>query len=161
MSDNFEYEIKPGEDGYLIVSLKGTLTEDADDVLTELSSKLTNRVVFEMNELKHVNSSGIAEWVEFMKKFTDTRPIVFQNCSPSVVQVINMVGAFRQNAKVNSVHAPFYCECGFDALILLNLGDGITQDELAAIDVDCPKCKTKKLSPEYDLTEYLSFYFEQ
>ena len=98
--------------GGLIVEFFGEVDEHAD--FRTLLDRLRGSVTFELAELRRLNSSGVREWVNFVR---DLEPgvteLTLSACSPAIVTQLNMIANFRGPARVRSFLAPYVCTaCG-------------------------------------------------
>jgi anti-anti-sigma regulatory factor len=107
--------------GGLIVEFFGEVDEHAD--FRSLLDRLSGSVTFELAELRRLNSSGVREWVNFVR---DLEPAVtdltLSSCSPAIVTQLNMIANFRGPAHVRSFLAPYTCTaCGQEEEKLLDV----------------------------------------
>ena len=149
----------PGAPDDVLVRLGGDLDENATFV--DLASRLRGHVVFDLSEVRRINSCGVREWVNFVRDLPGVTELTFTHCSPAIVTQLNMIYNFRGAAKVRSFLAPYVCEsCGHEEEKLLDLQTHFpTRDFKRVPDFKCDKCSSPM---EFDdLPErYLSFLVE-
>ena len=90
-----------------IVELIGELTESSD--LEVLRQRLKGKVLLNLAAVRRVNSTGVREWVNFMRELTKTNEVTLTHCSNAIVTQLNMIYNFRGGAKVRSFLAPYIC----------------------------------------------------
>ena len=140
MSTGLAYRLADGE-----CTLSGVLDELAAPTLSEVSARLGpgTRAVFELGELKRINSLGVRAWVDFMKQL-GAREIVFRRCSPAFVDQLNTVSDFRGEGRVESFLAPYVCESSGNVFYEeLTVGKDITKEDQSALSgrrcAECPE----------------------
>ena len=137
MRDNLEWRIETHGDT-AVVTLTGTVTERAalEPLVGELAS--AGKVQFDLGEIRRLNSSGVREWVEFMRALPATVEARFDNCSTAVVHQINLIHGFTGRAKVCSIRVPFVCDgCGLEESTTLPVEHGVMP---SLGDRTCKKC---------------------
>jgi len=90
-----------------MVELIGELTESSD--LEALRTRLKGKVMLNLAAVRRVNSTGVREWVNFMRELTKTNEVTLTHCSNAIVTQLNMIYNFRGGAKVRSFLAPYIC----------------------------------------------------
>jgi hypothetical protein len=102
--------------GHTLVEFFGEIDENAD--FTELRRRLRGNLVFNLAEVRRINSCGVREWVNFVRELGQPpaggegaiTELVFTHCSPAIVTQLNMIYNFRGQAKVRSFLAPYVCQ---------------------------------------------------
>src|SRR5688572_23269192 len=94
----------PGESR---VVLSGEITEDADFSPLLLPTK---KLVIDLSQVTRINSSGLREWIEFVRSSNRAEvQLVLERCAPIVVTQLNMIWNFAgKDGQVRSVYAPYY-----------------------------------------------------
>jgi ABC-type transporter Mla MlaB component len=90
-----------------MVELIGELTESSD--LDALRRRLKGKVMLNLAAVRRVNSTGVREWVNFMRELTRTNEVTLTHCSNAIVTQLNMIYNFRGGAKVRSFLEPYIC----------------------------------------------------
>lgn len=89
------------------IVLKGDITEATHfDALLTL---MVGRVDFDLSQVRYMNSLGVREWVEFLRK-ANTQGYEFHACSPPFVLQASMVEGVLGCGTVTSFFAPYHCE---------------------------------------------------
>ena len=157
--------------GHTLVEFHGEIDEHAD--FGELRRRLRGALVFDLGEVRRINSCGVREWVNFVRDLapapgntSGVTDLVFTHCSPAIVTQLNMIYNFRGRAKVRSFLAPYVCKaCDHEEDKLLeeqthfaiaNVGSGGPGRVRRPPEFNCEKCGGRM---EFDdLPErYLSF----
>ncbi len=145
--------------GFTTVEFTGEIDENAD--FAELRRRLKGPVVFQLREVRRINSCGVREWVNFVRDLPQVSELTFTHCSPAIVTQLNMIYNFRGAAKVRSFLAPYVCEsCNHEEEQLLDLQTHFPKKDLRSVpEFKCEKCGA---TMEFDdLPErYLSFLLE-
>jgi hypothetical protein len=145
--------------GFTTVEFFGEIDENAD--FAELRRRLRGNVVFQLSEVRRINSCGVREWVNFVRDLPGVSELTFSHCSPAIVTQLNMIYNFRGNARVRSFYAPYVCEsCSHEEEKLLDVQSQFPTGNLAQVpDFKCENCA---MTMEFDdLPErYLSFLTE-
>ena len=144
-----------------MVTFSGEIDENADFGELARGSPAEGRVVFELGEVRRINSCGVREWVNFVRELPGASDLSFVACSPAIVTQLNMIYNFRGPAKVRSFLAPYVCSaCDHESEKLLEVADPFPgPDPPAPPDFVCERCGAPL---EFDdLPErYLSFLNE-
>ena len=150
MSD-LSWESRSEGDATTIV-LAGSITEASD--FGALLDQPPGTYTLDLAEISRINSSGVREWIRFIRAFTENRSVSLVRCAVGFVQQLNMISNMAGGSKIVSVMLPYFCSsCDDERSHLLELASGGAEihDELA-----CPKCGG---SMEFDdlKDSYLSF----
>src|SRR6476659_1416516 len=86
------------------IVLSGFLDENSD---LKRMETLSGKVMFNMKGLTRVNSCGVRDWVNLLKKLGASQ-IHYTECPMVVVKQFNAVPAFLANAQVHSFYAPYF-----------------------------------------------------
>ena len=113
--------------------------------------------------MKKISSFGIREWVDFVTIATkNAKKTVLIECTPKVVDQLNMVANFAGAGRVFSFYAPFRCDyCDSEHRVLLEVAkdmESIRSMKLA--ERPCPSCKEAMYFDE-DGSTYFSFILGQ
>ncbi len=132
----------------------GDITGNFDLALAGVSG---GRVVFDLSELRILNSTGVRAWVLNLDKL-EISP-VYRNCPPTIVMLFNMVPEFLgKNGEVESFLVPTYCEtCGTVGSLLLKKGQNFEPGQPVRFEI--PACTTPACQPEADIDADSYFYF--
>ena len=104
--------------------LSGAMNEDAGVQLIRLYGEAAPKARFVFRDVEMVNSNGIRAWVLFLRDFQLDREVQMAECSPVILDQMNMLPSFVGKAKVLSVYVPFECgECGAVTNCLIEAAD--------------------------------------
>jgi hypothetical protein len=92
--------------GHTIVELTGELNEDVD--LRTLGRRLRGRVVLHLGGIRRINSSGVREWMDFIRGLSGIE-VTLSHCRPAIITQLNMIANFGGEARVSSFFAPYTC----------------------------------------------------
>jgi len=153
MNSKYTTTIKnSGSDTNVIIS--GMIDEDFkyDDLL---GIKGTN-INFDFNGITTINSCGIREWVGLLNKLPVAVNITYENCPQVIIEQLSMVKGFiRDNIKVKSFFAPYFCEaCDKEVQYLILINE---VQNLKAPKKSCPNCNAEDI--EFDNIEQQYFRF--
>ena len=140
----------------------GTIDEAFD------GKKLANTVeceslILDLGGVKKISSFGIREWVDFVNAAcARAKETVLIECSPKVVDQLNMVANFAGNGRVFSFYAPFRCDyCDSEHRVLLDVAkdfEAIKTMKLA--ERPCPTCREAMYFDD-DGSTYFSYVLGQ
>jgi hypothetical protein len=143
--------------------LEGILDENVEIVRELTAAGLTpGDALLHLGGVRKVNSPGVRNWLVAMDELTKTHRLRFLECSPAVVECLNIVpnflggGSSGQRAQIESILLPYICEsCRKESLSMVRIPDlaGKTAEPPA---VPCPHCRNGKAAFD-DLPE---LYFE-
>ncbi|MBI5480148.1 MAG: hypothetical protein HY906_14880 [Deltaproteobacteria bacterium] len=106
--------------GTTTVEFSGELNEDTD--FGDLGRVLRGSVVFDLAEVRRINSYGVRAWLAFVRELPAVSALVLARCSPAFVMQLNLVRNLRHGAHVRSFLAPYVCErCGHEEAKLLDV----------------------------------------
>ena len=145
--------------GNTTVELFGEVDENAD--FSELRRRLKGPVVFQLAEVRRINSCGVRERVNFIRDLPDVTNLTFKDCSPAIVTQLNMIYNFRGQAEIQSFYAPYVCEnCNHEEELLLEVEARFPGGDISEVpEFPCPECG--EVMEFDDLPErYLSFLSE-
>ena len=145
-----------------LLKFSGTIDEAFD------GKKLANSVdsealVLDLGGVKKISSFGIREWVDFITAVgVRAKQIVLIECSPKVVDQLNMVANFAGSGRVFSFYAPFRCDyCDSEHRVLLDVAkdfESIKTQKLA--ERPCPTCREAMYFDD-DGSTYFSYVLDR
>ncbi|MBA3394370.1 MAG: hypothetical protein H0T89_17115 [Deltaproteobacteria bacterium] len=138
-----------------VVQLKGSIDETAGfvDLVDELGATRTIRL--DLGGVQRINSSGVREWITFIRKLPPGSPVELERCTPVLVSQLNVINRFAGDARVLSVYAPFVCpHCKHEENVLLDVGAGRSKLSLGSV-----KCSSCRKPSEFDDVEDAYFAF--
>lgn len=104
------------------IRLVGTIDESFDGQRLAASVRAKTLLLY-MADVRRISSFGIREWSNFVKGVERAVDSIFLiDCSPKVVDQINMVANFAGKAQVYSFYGPYRCDyCDVDSNILFQV----------------------------------------
>src|SRR5215813_11878122 len=72
-------EVTPGDDDTLLVTLQGDFTEVTD--FSGLTHHIAGRVEFDLSAVRYMNSSGVRNWIAFLRSLSSVSNYVFVRSS--------------------------------------------------------------------------------
>ncbi len=126
------WKTRPRKQGELYVVLEGDLTEG--ESLRDLHVD-ADRVVFNLSRVRYINSQGSRRLIHFLDGLHNTE-IIFELCSPAVVELIGMVPMLATLARIESVIVPLECpDCEEETDMRVHL------PAAGRPDLDFPECE--------------------
>ena len=101
-------------------------------------------LVLDLGGVKKISSFGIREWVDFVSTASKlVRSMILIECTPKVVDQLNMVANFAGGGRIFSFYAPFRCDyCDSEHRVLLQIDrDHETIKSMKLAERPCPTCK--------------------
>jgi len=157
-TSSITWRIKDRSD-FTIVELVGELTESSN--LDLLRGRLKGRVVLHLGAVRRVNSTGVREWVNFMRDLTRSTDVTLTHCSTAIVTQLNMIYNFRGSAKVRSFMAPYVCtRCDREENKLIDVKSAFPGNDFTQMPkFTCAVC-TAPMEFDEVVEQYLSFLRE-
>ena len=133
-----------------------TLNDNIDDEanFAGLSKVLRGEVVFDLNAVHKLSSSGVSHWINFLRSIPVDVTYRFRRCSHAFCSCASCVSGLLGRGRVESFIAPYLCEdCEHEFSVELNLDPTTVRPPRS---MDCPSCTGNSILEE--LTErYRSF----
>jgi hypothetical protein len=127
----------------LYLKLVGSIDEGADYSAADI--KGVDRVIFDFEDIKLINSTGLQRWIKFLTSIPGSVAVSFRRCAIRVVTQINMFPGFLGNRQVaiESFFAPYFCEkCDSSCDILIETQKHIPDlSHPVAPNMQCPRCQ--------------------
>ena len=160
----FKVAQKVDENMKVRLTFEGAMDEHSD--YTQIKNEdFTNEVVFDLEQVSHINSTGIKHWVKWIDKIQNEHPRIafwFINTPKAIIDQINMVDGFLPgNSTVQSFKVPYYCEaCEADKVYTFVLGREYQKTD-AGYDLKMPdySCDREDCEMEPDVVEQKYFRF--
>jgi hypothetical protein len=94
---------------HLELVLSGAIDEDAS--LPGVDFAGVGSVVLNFDDVNHINSCGIRDWVVWVRQIPEGSSVEFIKCRSMVVDQINMIEGFiGKGSVVASFYIPYFCE---------------------------------------------------
>lgn len=146
-------DLTKGE-GFTLATLTGKIDESSD--FAKGFGNVDGPLRVNTKGVIRINSVGTKNWIRFFQSVTASGvPLVFEECSPAIVEQINMVGPFLCGGTVESIYLPFFCPaCGAECQVPMAVDELRTAESVSP--PACPKCGTETEFDEIP-DEYLAF----
>lgn len=142
-----------------VMTLVGPCTEDAsfEAELKQPPSKLA----VNCRKVNRINSSGTRAWILFFNELRNNGThLVFQECSPALMQQANCLNGFMRVDEIESICLPFTCvDCKKEIEAVVAV-DEAKKPEFKLPQVNCPTCGKEALFDD-ELEDYLNFMWER
>lgn len=153
---------KFADGGVACLKFSGTIDEGFEGKKLGMTAA-ADTLVLDLGGVKKISSFGIREWVDFVTTAQKVcRSIVLIECTPKVVDQLNMVANFAGGGRVFSFYAPFRCDyCDSEQRVLLQIDrdhDAIKSMKLS--ERPCHSCKESMYFDE-DGATYFSYLLGQ
>lgn len=145
------------------IQIDGAMDEHSD--YSAIKPDFTDEVVFDFNNVEHINSTGIKHWVQWVTSIVNQFPnlkFAFFNCPKPIVDQINMVDGFLPpGSVVKSFKVPYYCEvCDKDITCTFVMGrEYKVEDGRMVLAVPDNTCDRGDCEMEPDVVEQKYFKF--
>lgn len=97
------------EGGHDKIVISGPINEEAEVQMGKIAENVGNNVVINFRQVTFINSLGVRAWINLMRELS-SKKLTFQECTPEIVNQINMIPNFKGNAAIESVYGTFFCE---------------------------------------------------
>src|SRR5262245_58478925 len=113
---------KFADGGVAGIKFVGTIDESFEGKKLGMTAT-ADTLVLDLGGVKKISSFGIREWVDFATTAARVaRSLVLIECTPKVVDQLNMVANFAGGGRVFSFYAPFRCDyCNAEHRVLLQI----------------------------------------
>lgn len=136
------------------IVIKGDITEASR--FDELLPALVGRIDFDLSQVRYMNSLGVREWVEFLRR-APVQGYEFHACSVAFVLQASLVEGVTGRGTVSSFFAPYACDrCEHQDERLLQTAAVLATEGHQPPEFGCPRCSGRLLLD--DIPErYLAF----
>ena len=127
------------EGGFKLAKVSGVIDDVADFDAKFGPPPTALRV--HCGDVKRINSVGVKKWVTYFQRAKDRHTkLEFVECSPVIVQQINLFRNFACGGIIRSVHLPYACpECD-TAFTLVKNCDDLKKNIASPPTGMCPNC---------------------
>lgn len=134
---------KFADGGVACIKFVGTIDESFEGKKLGMTAT-ADTLVLDLGGVKKISSFGIREWIDFVTAAArHARQLVLIECTPKVIDQLNMVANFAGGGRVFSFYAPFRCDyCDSEHRVLLQVDrDFEAIKSLRLAERPCPACK--------------------
>ncbi len=119
------------------VTISGIIDENANfDQLTALRGRLE----ICMKDVRRINSFGARSWMDVIRALGKEAQLVFVECSPPIIDQLNMINGFLGHGAVESFYGPMICERCEDEHLHLFTSREVNDNEGYLTKVNCDHC---------------------
>jgi len=97
-----------GDGTEVVYTFKGEVDESFKQ--KDLPRIKAQKIVLVLEDIRHLNSCGIREWVYMVRELSKMGRLIFKKCSVAMVDQINMVPDSVRGAEIESFYAPYACD---------------------------------------------------
>ena len=139
----------------LILYFSGDILEDVD--FPALVGTTAPHTVLNCKEVVRINSLGVKRWIQYFEPLKEAGThLRFVECSPAIVEQINMIRNFICGGTVESIYVPFVCpQCKKSVVSLFQVNE-LRQSGLKLPDVKCQSCPVAAVFDDL-IDEYFQF----
>ena len=134
---------KFADGGVACIRFAGTIDESFEGKKLGMTAA-AETLVLDLGGVKKISSFGIREWVDFVTSAArHARSLILIECSPKVIDQLNMVANFAGGGRVFSFYAPFRCDyCDTEHRVLLQVDRDLEAiKSLRLAERPCRSCK--------------------
>lgn len=151
--------IKEKKDDILIVRLAGSIDENTD--FAQLLGEAPKELHVYCKEVPRINSTGVKAWIKyFQAQTTKGSKVKFFECSPALVQQINLIVNFIAGGEVVSIAIPYSCSQCHAELMGIKMVEELQKAEFEIPEQPCIKCGGKADFDDIE-SEYFGFLMRQ
>ena len=137
------------------LTLSGVVDERIE--FDRLLGPLTGLVKINLRRIDRINSVGVKNWVRYFNELSQKGvELVFEECSPQIVEQINLVLNFICGGTVASILVPFNCSQCHSAFVVSFSLEELNRIQGEVPEPPCPKCNGKTSFDDIE-EEYLAF----
>ena len=120
------------------IVIKGDITEAS--CFDELLPALVGRIDFDLSQVRYMNSLGVREWIEFLRR-APIQGYEFHACSVAFVLQASLVEGVTGRGTISSFFAPYACDrCDYQDERLLQTAAILASDDRRPPAFGCPRC---------------------
>ena len=132
------------EDGVSKVYWHGSIDEDWDSDISNLSSQLKDNVEFHFTNIDTLNSIGIRLWTQFIDEICNSHQVKYFDCPSLIIRLLSISDKFLGQASLESFFVTFDCpECDAEIAIKFEVAQGIDAILEEASKQNCRSCGNK------------------
>jgi len=145
-------------DGRDTIFISGPINEDAEVQLSKLNEGLGDNITINFKGVTFINSLGVRAWINFIREI-EGRNLIFEECTPEIVNQINMIPNFKGGAQIKSVYGTYFCNsCSETQSFLFEDGSTLpTTEDIEIPEVKCEHCSSD--DTEFEEVEDAFFAF--
>ncbi len=153
-----QWDIAPGPERTRVI-FKGDITEATS--FDDLLPIMVGRIEFDLSQVRYINSLGVREWTDFLKR-AGIQGYEFQACSIPFVLQASLSPSMLGKGTVTSFFAPYYCTtCDYTDERLLQSATVLAAEDREPPRFACPTCgSTAEMELDDIPSRYLAFLYD-
>lgn len=152
---------KEAKGNVLVASLVGVIDETTD-FSKLIGDSLPKELHLNCKGVTRINSMGTRGWVKYFEAVSARGTLVtLKDCSPAIVEQLNLIVNFAPKGEVESVCVPFYCNSCSSQLIASFRTADLKKSQLNVPSLKCPKCPQGTAVFDDVPSEYFAFIARQ
>ena len=151
-----EYKIETQKER-ATVHFTGKITDDVGTPLSRLAFELKDatHIYFNFRNVRNLDSLGIRRWVLFLREVEQHAELFFEECTPEIVDQINVTPALLGQAFVSSFFTNYLCQGCSASSVTLTETKTLAKGAYPTPPT-CSTCKTAMETEELE-SEYFQF----
>jgi anti-anti-sigma regulatory factor len=130
---------KESKGSLLIVRISGSIEESVN--FDQLIGPVPAELEVNCKEVIRINSVAVKAWIKYFQNLqTKGTKLRFVECSPAIVEQLNLISNFASGGQVESIYVPFTCTVCKNELVGLFKTTHLKQIQYKLPAVKCPKC---------------------
>ena len=142
------------------IFFSGTLNEEAYSQMSKLADSLPKTCTFDFGGVGFINSTGVRDWIKFIRQIQPGRTLYFENCTDCIIGNINLMPYMLGTAEIKSVLRNCTCpKCGALDAIRLTAGTDYSKEGFLLSTI--PHCRVCQTSISWDMNDSEYFLFQR
>lgn len=131
--------LSDSDGGFKLAKISGVIDDVADFDATLGAPPAALRI--HCGDVKRINSVGVKKWVTYFQRAKDRHTkLEFVECSPVIVQQVNLFRNFVCGGAIRSIHMPYACPgCGNNFSQVYDC-EALKKNVSSPPAAPCPKC---------------------
>jgi hypothetical protein len=146
---------RPDSENQSIIEFHGIIEESVH--FEVLIGKLGKSLTVNCRGITRINSVGVRNWIKYFQKIcSEGVKVKFEECSPAVVEQLNIISNFKADGEVVSIMLPYACKACSKEYVICCQTEGLNPDMLPLA-----KCEREDCCIQFDDVESDYFHFLQ
>lgn len=145
----------------LNIRLVGSIDESVS--FEDIMGKAGKSIIVRCQEVSRINSHGVRSWIKYFQAIIDDGiEVQFHECSPAIVQQLNLVGKFiPERAKIISICAPYFCASCKNHFTVVFKTEEISKISPQVPEKKCQKCGNTNAQFDDIESEYFGYFLNK
>ena len=132
--------VREEKENLLILKLVGTIEESVN--FETIVGATPGEVHVNAKEVARINSIGVKSWIKYFSSLEQNgTKLKYFECSPAIVEQVNLSSNFTCGGSVESVYVPFSCGACHGEFVSLYQVEDLKKLGMEIPDIPCPKCQ--------------------